>query len=450
MAGLIEKLKNKHFLSLAGNIIMSGVGMVIFAILFHALSPKEMGIWIFFQTVLLTVDTVRSGFLTTAFIKFYSGAEKDRADEIMGSTWFIGLAITGICILLNLLALIALPFITDESTRVLIRWFGITFLCMLPYFIATCVVQADQRFDRLLFIRFITQFIFGGIIVVLIFLHKANLQGVVLANLASAFVTSLICIILGFTHIRKFARRSKAAILEMFHFGKYSVGTSLSARLFNTGDVFIIMTMLGPAAVAIYSLGQKFMELVEIPLRSFAATAMPSLSSAYNRNNKDEVIYIYKKYAGMTTWMLVPACIIAVLLADVLISLVGGGQYAGTTVGVQAANVYRFYMTFAWLYPADRFLALTLDVINKPQVNFYKILVMVAANIIGDFTGILIFGNVYGVAISTFLPILIGTIIGYRALIKYKPFKFIDVYRLGYVELLWLLKPYWKKLTRSK
>jgi len=450
MAGLIEKLKNKHFLSLAGNIIMSGVGMVIFAILFHALTPKEMGIWIFFQTVLLTLDTVRSGFLTTAFIKFYAGAQKERADDVMGSTWFIGLAITGICILLNLLALIALPFITDESTKVLIRWFGVTFLCMLPYFIATCVVQADQRFDRLLFIRFITQLIFGGSVVVLIIIKKANLQGVVLANLASALVTSIICIALGFTHIAKLAKRTRATIWEMFHFGKYSVGTSLSARLFNTGDVFIIIAMLGPAAVAVYSLGQKFMELVEIPLRSFAATAMPSLSSAYNRDNKDEVIFIYKKYAGMTTWMLVPACIVAVLLADVLIGLVGGGQYAGTTVGIQAANVYRLYMTFAWLYPADRFLALTLDVINKPQVNFYKILVMVAANIVGDFTGILIFGNVYGVAVSTFLPILIGTIIGYRALIKYRPFKFIDVYRLGYVELLWVLKPYWKKLTRSK
>ena len=450
MPGIIEKLKNKHFLSLSGNIIMSGVGMVIFAILYHALTPVEMGLWIFFQTFLLTLDTVRSGFLTTAFIKFYAGAEKDRANEIIGSTWFIGITITGICVAANLLAFIALPFIKDESVKILIRWFGITFLCMLPYFIATCVVQANQRFDRLLFIRFITQLIFGGSVLMLIILHKTSLQGVVLANLASAMVTSVVCIALGYTHIGKFKKRTKAAILEMFHFGKYSVGTSLSARLFNTGDVFIITAMLGPAAVAIYSLGQKFMELVEIPLRSFAATAMPSLSSAYNRNNKDEVIYIYKKYAGLTTCLLVPACIAAVLMANILIGLVGGGQYAGTAIGVQAANVYRLYMTFALLFPADRFLALTLDVINKPQVNFYKILVMVAANIIGDIAGILVFGNVYGVAITTFIPILIGTIIGYNALRKYQPFKFWSMYKLGYDEFLWLIKPYWQRLTGSK
>ncbi|HVX52407.1 MAG TPA: oligosaccharide flippase family protein, partial [Chitinophagaceae bacterium] len=387
MPGLIEKLKNKHFLSLSGNIIMSGVGMVTFAILYHALTPEEMGIWIYFQTILLLLDTVRSGFLTTAFIKFYAGAEKQRADEITGAAWFIGLAITGIFVLVNALAFFVLPFISDVSIRVLIKWFGVTFICMLPYFIATCVVQAEQRFDRLLFIRFITQIVFVGTIIALITLHKTSLQNVVLANLASAFITSIVTIMLGFSRINMFGKRTKAATLEMFHFGKFSVGTSLSASLFGRSDVIIIKAMLGPAAVAVYSLGVKFLELVEIPLRSFAATAMPSLSSAYNKNNKDEVVYIYKKYAGMTTVMLIPACLIAVLLADFLISLVGGGQYAGTTMGFQAANVYRLYMTFALLYPADRFLALTLDVINKPHVNFYKILLMLAANVTGDVAG---------------------------------------------------------------
>lgn len=425
---------------------MSGVGMLTFAILYHALTPAEMGIWIYFQTILLLLDTVRSGFLTTAFIKFYAGAEKQRADAIMGSTWFIGLAITGIFVCINALAFFLLPFISDVSMRVLIKWFGITFIAMLPYYIATCVVQAEQRFDRLLFIRFITQMMFVGTVVILIVLHKTSLQNVVLANLGSAIVTSTVTIMIGFSRINMVKKSTKATTLEMFHFGKYAVGTSLSASLFGKSDVIIIKAMLGPAAVAVYSLGVKFLELVEIPLRSFAATATPSLSSAFNRNNKDEVIYIYKKYAGMTTIMLVPACLAAVLLADFLISLVGGGQYAGTTMGMQAANVYRLYITFALLYPADRFLALTLDVISRHQINFYKILIMLAANIAGDVAGILIFGNVYGVAITTFIPILIGTVIGYRELIKYNPFKFKDIYKLGYTEAVWLVKLNWQKI----
>ena len=67
-------IKNKYFLSLAGNVIMSGLGLVTMTLIYRALSKSEAGTWVFFQSVLLLVDTVRSGFLTTAFIKFYSGA----------------------------------------------------------------------------------------------------------------------------------------------------------------------------------------------------------------------------------------------------------------------------------------------------------------------------------------------------------------------------------------
>jgi len=450
MSSILEKIKNKHFLSLSGNIIMSGVGMLTFAILYHALTPVEMGTWIFFQTLLLIIDAVRSGFLTTAFIKFSSGADKQRAEAVIGSSWYIGIAITAVFAALNALAFFALPFVSDVSMQVFIKWFGITFISMLPYYMATCVVQAEQRFDRLLFIRFITQFIFIVSVVVLITTHRINLQNVVFANLAAAIVTSVVTIVLGFSRINMLAKRTKAATLEIFNFGKYSVGSSLSSGLFGKSDILIIKIMLGPGAIAIYSLGVKFMELVEIPLRSFCATATPSLSSAYNRNNKQEVIYILKKYSGVLTILLIPCCILSVLLADIVIGLVGGGQYAHTAIGTQAANVYRLYMTFAFLFPVDRFLALTLDVVNKPHINFIKVLAMLAANIIGDVVGILIFGNVYGVAITTCIPILIGTLVGYYSLRKYEPFKFFDIYRLGITEIKWVVQPYWQKLRGHK
>ncbi len=449
MAGLIEKLKNKHFLSLSGNIIMSGVGMLTFAILYHALSPDQMGVWVFFQATLLLIDTFRSGFLTTAFIKFYAGTEPERANEIMGSTWFLGISITGVFVLLNIPAFFLLPYIGNPGIHIFVQWFSPTFICMLPSFIATCVVQGEQRFDRLLLIRFVTQFCFITWVCLLILLRNVSLQNVVIANMGSSLLASLITIFTGFSRISALRYRTKAAILEIFNFGKFSVGTSLSSNLFRWSDVSIITFLLGPAAVAVYSLGGKFMELVEIPLRSFAATAMPSLSSAYNRKNKEEVIYILKKYAGILTILLIPACLIAVLLADFAIGLVGGGQYVGTKVGIQAANVFRLFMTFALLFPADRFLALTLDVIHQPKINFIKVLVMLAANVIGDFAGIYFLHSIYGVAFTTIIPIIIGASVGFWALRKYQPFKFFDIYRLGYAEVMGFVKQNLQKLKRQ-
>lgn len=435
---LISKLKNKHFLSLAGNAIMSVFGLVLMALLYRAFADNmpELGTWIFFQSTILLIDTFRSGFLTTAFIKFYAGTEPGRAAEVMGSAWFIGIAITGIFILLNIPAFLLTGIVKNPGLLLFLKWFGITFICTLPSFMATCKVQAEQRFDRLLYIRFISQFLFIGGIIVLIVIKKMTLQNLIYANLAAALLTSLFTIVSGYSGIKSLGKRTKKGIGELFHFGKYSVGTTLSANLFRTSDTFIINFLLGPAALAIYNLGQRLMEIIEIPLRSFAATAMPSLSAAYNQDKRDEVIYILKKYAGMLTVALVPVCVLSLIFADIPISIIGGGKYVGT----EAANVFRLFITFALLFPADRFLALTLDVIHQPRINFIKVLVMLAANIAGDFAGIYVLGNIYGVAITTVVPTLIGVLVGYYALRRYVPFSFWDMYRVGYRETMQLLR----------
>ncbi len=441
MKKLLAGLKNKHFLSLAGNGVMSVLGMVTIALLYRALPAEDTGKWVFFLSMLLLVDTFRSGFITTAFIKFSAGAGAKRAAEIAGATWYVAGSITAIMLLLNLIALLFAGLIINESIMLFLKWFGITYTATLPFYIASCVVQAEQRFDRLLYIRLINQGVFILLVILLIATGSTTLSHIVYAYLAAGAVTSLFTILTGWSRIRSFRSRTASAIRDMFHFGKYSVGTTLSANLFRTSDTFLITFMLGPAALAVYNLGQRLMEIVEIPLRSFAATAMPELSAAYNQGNRQQVIYVMKKYAGMLTIALVPAVIIAVLGADLAIGIIGGSDYAGSA----AANVLRIFMVFALLYPLDRFMALTLDVIHKPKVNFIKVVIMLVVNVVAGFTGIMLFGNVYGVALGNLAPTVIAIVIAYRVLSRFYPFSLRSVYAVGYagVRLLlrkWLVK----------
>jgi O-antigen/teichoic acid export membrane protein len=246
---LISKLKNKHFLSLAGNAIMSLFGLVLIALLYRSLSVTELGMWIFFQSTVLLIDTFRSGFLTTAFIKFYAGTEEKRAKEIMGSAWFIAIAITGIFLVLNIPAFLLVSVVNDPGLLLFLKWFGITFICTLPSFMATCKVQAEQRFDRLLYIRFVSQALFIGSILLFIATKKNNLQNIIYANLAASLLTSLFTIVNGYSGISSLKNRTKHAVKELFNFGKYSVGTTLSANLFRTSDTFIINFLLGSCGI---------------------------------------------------------------------------------------------------------------------------------------------------------------------------------------------------------
>jgi O-antigen/teichoic acid export membrane protein len=434
LRNIISKLRNRHFLSLFGNGAMAVLGMVLAGILFRFMPSDDLGYWFFFQSVFVLLDTFRSGCLQVALIKFYTGAEKEKAEAVLGSVWYLGIAITAVMAVLNLLAIPFLQFIDNPGIEITIQWFGITFLCSLPSNIAMWVLQAEQRFDKLLILRVINQGLFILTILAMIIFYELKLDKILIINAACVLVVSIYSLIKGWTHLDTFKKRTKESISELFHFGKYSVGTTISANLLRSSDTFIIMIVLGtagPAAVAMYNIPMRLMEIIEIPLRSFLATGMPSMSEAFNKNNKKEVVNIMQKYGGLLTICLIPISLLAIILADLAIGILGGGKYVDT----QAVTVYRIFMSFAMFYPLDRFMGVTLDIIHQPRINFYKVLLMLAINISFDFLGLYIFKDIIGTAIATFFTFLTGIIFGYFMLKKYLDFTLLGFFTTGFNEI---------------
>jgi len=239
---------------------------------------------------------------------------------------------------------------------------------------------------------------------------------------------------------------TKNALVEIYHFGKYSVATSLSSNLFRVTDTFFINFYLGAPAVALYNLGSRWMPIVDIPLQSFASSSLPLLSEYYNNEQKDQLIHVMKKMIGMLSIGIFLLAILAIIFAEPLILLVGGKQY----IGSQAANLFRMFISIAVLFPADRFAALTLDAIKKPKINFYKILIMLLVNLVADFIGVSIFKSVYAVVATNIFPVLAGIIISYIALQDYSRFSFWNIYVVGYDETKVFIKNLYKTLFGKK
>lgn len=448
---VIEKLKNRHFLSLFANGSMAVLSMVTIGILFRYLPATEIGYWFFFQTVFVLLDTFRTGFLQVGLIKFFSGTDKERGEAVLGSVWFLGLAITGIMLAANLLFYVGaqlLNFTHNEGIMNTIHWFGITFLCTLPSAISSWILQASQRFDRLLILRILNQGFFILMILLTIALNKLSSEILFMINAGSALVVSSYCIFTGWTNISTFPKRTKEIIKDLFNFGKYSVGTSISTNLLRSSDTFIIMFLLGtagPVAIAMYAIPMRLMEIIEIPLRSFLATGMPSMSAAFNRGNKKEVTEIMQKYAGTISIGLVPVSLIIILLADVAVEMLGGNKYTGT----DATSAYRILMAFAMVLPIDRFLGITLDIIHKPKINFYKVLVMLATNIVFDFIALSVFKSINGVALATFFTLISGMLFGYYWLRKYLNFTLLSFYTVGFSQISSFARQYLKKSKKA-
>ncbi|RYY11522.1 MAG: lipopolysaccharide biosynthesis protein [Chitinophagaceae bacterium] len=439
---LRSKLGNKHFLSLAGNGIMAVLGVVTVGLLYHNLSAREAGAYVFFQASFALVDTIRTGFLQTALIKFYTGTSEERGKEVMGSIWVLATGITLLSFVITIPGLFLLPYIDNVGLKLTVEWFSLLFAITLPIVLTSWVLQAKGDFGSILFIRLVNQ---GGFILMigaLIAMGKLNLFNAIAANFLSSLLTALIVFIRGWTNISSVKQRSRACMIEICHFGKYSMGTTISSNLLRSSDTFIINFMLGPAAVAIYNLPQRLMEIIEIPLRSFMATGITSLSAASNRNKPHEVGEIMKKYAGTITLVIIPVAIVAIIFADSAVALLGGAKYVGT----EAANVFRIFMLFGILFPIERFQGVTLDMIHKPHLNLIKMIMMLAVNISGDFIGLHFLGNIYGVALASIPTFLCGLIFGYIALKKYIDHGFTDFFRAGFREWKLLVAPFFPRI----
>jgi O-antigen/teichoic acid export membrane protein len=410
---------------------MSLFGIITISLLYRALTPTDAGIYIFLFTLINLIDTIKSGFMTTAFIKFYSGSDEKRAAEIIGSTWILTILIIAFLVFANLICYIFYSNTDNITLQLLNKYFSLIVISTLPFFIASIVLQSEKRFDLLLRIKLLNQILFTGSIIALIFLKSTTLNLIIVSYIICNVLVSIVALLIGWSKITLIKNATKTAVLEMFHFGKYSMGSSLSANLFSFTNTFFLNFFFGPASVAIFNIGSKLMQIIEIPLYSIAGSGMPLLSSFYNNDEQEKMVFTLKKIIGILTLIFIGIAIVSLIFAEPLIALIGGQKYVTT----EAPNLFRIFILLALLFPVDRFFAITLDVINKPEINFYKLLVMLVINLIADFAVVFYFKSVYGIAITNIFPTLYAIIISYYYIQKSIKIDFSDTLTIGFKEI---------------
>ena len=442
----LAKLRNKHFLALAGNMVISVLSVVMMSLLYRALSKTDVGTWFFFLSFTGLAEAIRNGFLSTATVKFYAGTDRERGDTVLGSVWTLAILLTLVFLAANGVAWLLTSHFSNPQMLLVIKWFGFTLLSSLPYTITFWILVANEDYEKILWLRLVNNGSMVVIIVTLMLLNKMTLENQLILNFATNVLTSLVCIAFRLTHITSIFKRKMKTIIELANFGKYSLATNLSSNLLRSSDTFIITYLLGPAALAIYNLPQRLMEIIEIPMRSFVGTGMSSMAKAMNNDRKEEVLHIFKKYAGMLTFAFIPIVIGGILFADVAINVLGGAKYMGT----EAANIFRLFLLFSFLYPIDRFNGVTLDILHMPKVNFHKVIAMLVVNVIADFVGVGLLKNMYGMALAAPCVMLTGILIGHFALKKELPYTIKEVLVMGWAETKWFVHSNYEKLRGRK
>ncbi|MBI9062282.1 MAG: oligosaccharide flippase family protein [Marinilabiliaceae bacterium] len=416
-----HKIVKGNLHALLGNMAQAIFGFMTFLLLVRHLDQNVFGKWVIFITVASLLDMLRLGFTGTAAIRLISTLSEDERPKAIGTSYQLSLISTGIiAVTLYLLYFGMHSFQPDGKYLFILLFYPVLSLANLAFHQANMVAQGILNFSRSTILKVINGAgTLGGVFIYLQLSVIPVLTDIILICILANAITSGVAMCYkwdGFIFIQKSTRALRAQIMQ---FGKYATAGYIGSNLLKSADTFILtlVPFLGPEAVAIYSIPLKFVEIVEIPLRSFSSAAFPQLTDVL-RKNSTRFFQLLLSYTFFTTLMLVPVVLILLMFPVFFLQLMGGPEYVNA-IGTQQTILYVICI-YIILLPSDRYTGVALFAMNKPKQNFFKIMIMLAANVIFDLLAVLIFHSLIYIAVATLLFTAIGITIGWGMIIQCK------------------------------
>lgn len=421
---LFRILREKNVLSLTTSLTTAFLGLLSFMLLTRQLDKSQFGDWVLFTTLATFTDLLRFGLTSTALVRFSSTDDTQKQNVYMGTSYKIGLIAIGFIALAFWAALTVVKltdFQLNNGYLLYLSWYPVLALLNLSWNNSISFFQALQNFKRIFYLRMLNMGFFVVFLVCNYLYFSFGLIEIMLAYLIVNLLPSVLVFYKrwdGLIHIRKATKESTS---EMLTFGKYSMGTLLGSSLLRSADTIIIglSPMLGSVGIAQYAIPLKLTDLLGIPLRSFSITAYPKMSKLSLQGNIIQLRKVFSAYSGAVTLLFVPVAIVCFIFAEQLVLFLGGNQYTDSLPLLTL--IFRIFTLYTLLLPIDRFTGVALDSINKPKFNFYKVIVMAIANIIGDLIAVFVFSSLEAVALVTVLFTIIGIILGYVYLMRFVP-----------------------------
>jgi len=441
IAKLISLLRSQKALSMLSSISGAALGLITFGLLARTLSKTDFGIFSIFLAFQTVFEMLRNGLVGKPLIKFVAESDNEELSKnIIGSSWRFGLFSSLLVGALFSLVFFIIYYISGDRDFLLYTYYFLPIaLVSLPSNMATWVLNARLRFDKMIWIRTSMQVVYIAGVLYAYLNNYASLSFIFITYLVASLVPSVISLVLGWDGLRSISQATKAKSRELYLYGRYTMGTLIGGTLLRSSDDFLIRFFLGPEAVAIYQIPQRLVNLIDIPLRALVSFSFPSLARANKSGSADDFRKEFEVSTGFAFVVLFPAALGTFIFADSLVVLLGGADYAESAI---LLRIFSFFMAFTAL---DRYSGVGLDVLNRPQVNMSKVIFMLLINIVGDLLALYFFEDIRWVAFVSILTFAGGTLFGFRYLKDIIPFHFIKWLKLGLQESLRLVQ----KLVRK-
>lgn len=428
LSGLLRK---NAVVSLMGNGMSAVLGVSTLALLARLLPAEVLGAWILYQTSYTIFDMIRMGSLLNPFIQLVARVESDEdVRRLAGASWQLGIAFTAV-VGLVLWGLIGLFPATQQwlGGSDTIFWFALTGVVAFPSVVATWWLHSNSRFVELQWLRLSNQIVFLLGLGICYFLNALTYGNLCIVFFAGNALVSTLALLLDWCRLSDVWKGRRAERQYLFDFGKYAALSFLGANLLRSADLFLIGAFMGPQSVALYSIPQRLLQILDMPIRSVVATSLPKLAEYYQRGQTVAFVNYFHREAGRLCYALLPLSLLCMVLAPYLVNALGGSRYEG------GAIILQIFMVQGLLLPLDRYTSITLDSMGKPKATLVKIIGMLVVVVAGDLLVITLTGSLAAIALVSLLTFSLGLLSGYIFLNKYMPINPTDTLRIGWREV---------------
>lgn len=431
--------RSQKFYSLSASVLNSAIALLTFSLLARVLTKEDFGLWSFFLATYGFFGMALNGLLRTPVIRMAANKTEYNYNDVLASAWdiLIKLSLT-LGIIVGAGFLIAY-FITNNGSYLNSSyWFLLLIIADIPGLIAGWNCNARMKFQYILVIRLISaSSFFAGVLY--IYLTDGNLSHVFWFYLLSSLTVASLVLIKKWSGFQSYLNHKKSYRKDIIDFGKYSMGTTISSSLLGSSDAFLITYFLGPSALALYEVPRRINGIYDIPLRSILQLCYPYLAKKSGETDRSGFQKEFERLAGFTFLVLLPIALGIFIYADFLVTLLGGEDYKDSSIILQV------FAVFLLISPLDRFSGLVLDVLNRPNVNLTKVLIMLVTNVIGNIVAIKLGYGLVGVAFVTILSAVAGISYGFYRHRKEVPLRPLQFTRQGLKEALILTRSVLKK-----
>lgn len=414
--------------------------------LFRILTKEDFAVWGYYLLCTYFIEMGRSGLLQNGLIRLLARADPHSPNyrRVCDAALYLSLAYsaTSSLALLLLAPSLARAWQSPMLATLLPYYIPVNF-AMMWYMHANYVQQARFEFRGI----FWGALAYRGVLFAYVFgvwkgWYPMELYHLPLSMLVGAALAGGASWRFARPHLRHAFVFGKKTAFELLNYGRYVLGTNLSAMFYKSVDKMALGYWVGPAAFSVYEAASRITQLIEMPSFSIAQVLFPRTAAETAKTNGGNLAQLYERSVAAVLGIVLPFIAGVLLFAEPLVRFFAGERY------VDASGLLRLTAFFGLFLPfAVQFGALT-DATGRAALNFRVTFFTALLNL--GLSAILIptYG-LYGAALATLSGYAISFVIMQFFLQKlfgtrwYRAFGYIGSF---YVLALEKIRGYWKRL----